>query len=1104
MINLEFTQYCYQSTLEIYYDDKTDERKKLIRSFNILKEFILKLDEENEQLFSGFYPRLHYVITAWQLPKHIAIKLHSLRYLAGRLQGDKSLALSGFELDLRLCDLFQVIHHISKVDFPKNVPFLSDEIQKESRQFFYDKQKKQTGDKVPFLRALVVSVEKHDTEEKYLLLVVRNERYDEVLLKLNGLWYEHPNMYPEGCILNVIDLGFDGKTYYTTQNSLVALEPDFLIDVTDIAECFGMGLPNPNLYFLSKFQKGDIGQAAVVGNLVNHIFDELLLDPEVDFDSAFERGLSQKPLQIISLMKEVIDLNGLRNRVAGQYHTLKLIIARLPQGNKKIEPSFISAKYGLQGRLDLLLEQENQKFVVELKSGSSPTKDIMYQDIDGKRYGSSIWRNHLVQAICYNMLLESAFSESKVTSAILYSSAVEKNLRNVPNILQYKKEILKCRNYIIAVEKAISNNNYSVFRKFNPKDFGNAPVYKGKAIEDFARSLASLSELEQEYFYNFISFVSREIFSRKVGQQSQSKGFSGLWLDSLEEKEDNFSLLRYMEIDSDESDFEKMHIVFKFSGQNAATSFRQGDICVVYHVPQKGKINPIKGQMLRGSIRQIDNDSVTVSFRNKLNPADFKEIYEWALEPDSIDSLNKHLYSSLYNLISSPPDKRNRLLGITEPQKKNIKKEHYPELNDLQNTLLYEALAADDYYLLMGPPGTGKTSFMLRHLVKYLFEQTEENVLLLAYTNMAADEICKALLRIDSAFPFLRLGSKDSTEFGGNLIAKISETQKIGSLADRLDKTRVFVSTVASALTNQEIFKIKHFDTTIIDEASQISEPYLFSILTRVERFILIGDEKQLPGIVTQPKNRLKIHSQQLEEISLRDLSVSYFERMLTNAKKKNWTSAFGMLTHQARMNFNIMQLANNLFYGNKLLLSPQREADNAFPIGTKILDILSVYDIVFIDTQAETGKKINHAEARTAVKILNEIKSALGEDFKTSSVGVICPFRAQVSLIKGLCSKETSEAVTIDTVERFQGSERDVIIFSFAVNQIYDIDKISNISMLDNVLVDRKLNVALTRARQKIVLIGNSQLLQYSELYRKLISYIQAEQCFLSSTHLD
>ena len=178
------------------------------------------------------------------------------------------------------------------------------------------------------------------------------------------------------------------------------------------------------------------------------------------------------------------------------------------------------------------------------------------------------------------------------------------------------------------------------------------------------------------------------------------------------------------------------------------------------------------------------------------------------------------------------------------------------------NDLVLHALQAQDLYLVIGPPGTGKTSYgMLNVLKEHLLHPTT-TVLLTAYTNRAVDEICSKL--VESDIDFVRLGSDFSCappyrdHLLSNRVAAM-DAPRVDSVRDMLERSRVVCGTLTAFGSHAELFSIKHFDLAIVDEASQILEPHIMPLLAAchdgvpaVGKFVLIGDEKQLPAVVQQ------------------------------------------------------------------------------------------------------------------------------------------------------------------------------------------------------------------------------------------------------------
>ena len=218
---------------------------------------------------------------------------------------------------------------------------------------------------------------------------------------------------------------------------------------------------------------------------------------------------------------------------------------------------------------------------------------------------------------------------------------------------------------------------------------------------------------------------------------------------------------------------------------------------------------------------------------------------------------------------------------------------------------------------------------MLQHFVKYIINQTDENVLLLAYTNRAVDEICEAIESIDALMKeeYIRIGSSYSTsqKFRGQLLSEKTKALNTRSaLKELIGSRRIFVSTVASIVNKQDLLKLKKFQRVIIDEASQILEPLLVGLLPKFEQFILIGDHKQLPAVVTQDSKESATKSELLKNIGLHNLRDSLFERLFKQCKTNQWTWAYAQLSHQGRMHQDLMDFPNSQFYDGLLNILPE------------------------------------------------------------------------------------------------------------------------------------------------------------------------------------
>lgn len=363
----------------------------------------------------------------------------------------------------------------------------------------------------------------------------------------------------------------------------------------------------------------------------------------------------------------------------------------------------------------------------------------------------------------------------------------------------------------------------------------------------------------------------------------------------------------------------------------------------------------------------------------------------------------------------------------------------------------------------------------------------------MAFTNRAVDEICEKLTRLDISC--IRLG-KGEKPYCWSAMAK---SFKLDEMYERMQGTSVFVSTLSTFAGNLDILKFKPFDTLIVDEASQVLEPQIVGFLKYFKKWILIGDENQLPAVVMQSVEDSKCESELLNDLSLMNYRESLFYRLKKNAVKKGWDNCHGSLFNQYRMHRDIACFPSEMFYnGNLKVGTVSQEQPLADLLGEgmgPISKILTQSRIVFIPSKKCQRTKINDDEADLVAKMVEYIADVYGDSFNPEkTVGVITPFRAQIANIRNKLNNKYHD-VTIDTVERFQGSERDIIIVSYALKSSIQLKAVKSIN---DEGVDRKMNVTLTRAKEHLIITGVEEVMDKDILFRQLIDYIKLNDGYL------
>ena len=1094
--------YYFQLT-DILNRSDTDTVKRLLEVYEIFKELLSDLTEDSGQFFPNDFAQLVFILETHSFPSRLEREVKQF-YLLVKHKLLKKQKTDFGENNLKECVrlIAEFVSGITEIQLPEAIAEIK--INK-GTSLFSRFEKNVFDDRIVSLKCIVRSVDKAKR------IIILNSVNDDEIFKYHpeGTWKDIiEQVFPE-IMVNFIDVIIKDAKVIAREGSFVVLEPDYLMDATEIAEAFEFNGFNCYSLFIKRLSRKSVSSALILGTVVNTIFDNLLNNPLADFDEIYYRALKDKILAMFTVAKKDKQTKiTIKNSAKEQYKTLQKLVNNLNLERYAIEPTFISPKYGFQGRLDLLSEFNDdnlRKDIYELKSGKPADSNQLFKK-DGTMVKTGVYVNHLAQITIYNLLLDTCYPKRKGVSAVIYSRDPQKTVRNVPNYKKIKQMVVIARNSYIAFEYKFLRNEVSFFTDAWDAKIESAAFWIKEDFEQFKELISQANSLARDYYTTMLRFVLNELKAMKLGSKRLSDGFASLWVEDLTEKKQNRGILTGLKIIEKKSDFKNLHLTFSFrSDENSNLAFRPGDICVLYPADVNSEYSPSRGRLIKCIVKDIRAEEIVISIRNKMYYLDFaKSSTEWVLDFDSTDSLQKSIIHSLSNFLFASKDKQNLLLGIKQPAyiEKKYKLPDY--LSDEQKLILKDILAAEDYFLLQGPPGTGKTRYMLSALVETLITQTDEKILVLAYTNRAIDEICSAIKKLDcistDSFDIIRLGRADTTGHKDIVLSNLVESTDINKLFSAMKQTRIYVATVATAVTYPELLDFVDFDIAIVDEASQVTEANLVGLLSKIQRFVLIGDERQLPAISLQ-QNTLKVTTNaNLVQIHLSDANKSLFQRLLECAKSNNWQKSYALLSAQARMHRDIMLFPGEYFYNRSLKIfdeADQTAENDKFKKSEKFFaEQLATHRFSFINTPIEKHSKYNSTEADTVVKIIETITDEFDE-INENTIGVISPFRMQCATIMKKLPENLADRIAVDTVEKFQGSQRDFIIISMAVNFPYLISKIKSETIVDGQTVDRKLNVAITRARSHVIILGNAALLSESFIYAKLIDFCKSRGAY-------
>ena len=913
--------------------------------------------------------------------------------------------------------------------------------------------------------------------------------------------------------LNLLDVRLNGDGTYTP--SFIVLEPDYLIDISTLAECYRDYGSHPANYLMSRFVSISNARPLLLGNIANLFLDEWIYAGEEapDYLSCMKKAFRQYPIELAvceelqNVEKEKAFFKDCRMHFEHIRQTVtETFLAsgyNLDKLDAVLEPSYICEALGIQGRLDYM--QRDMSSFIEMKSGKADEYAIKGK-IEPKE-------NNRVQMLLYMAVLE-------------YSMGIDRRKQH-PYLLYTRypllyparaswaqvRRIIALRNRIVANEYGTQMHNHpsytaNLLAQINPLTLNEKKKndrfweqYLKPGIENFQKRLQSLDALEKTYVYTLYNFITKELYTSKSGDvESESRaGVSMLWLSTLDEKREAGEILYDLRIvDNQASLPHKANVTLRIPAYDEPflPNFRQGDV-VVFYERNAATDNVTNKLVFKGNIERLTATEVCIRLRAaQRNLAVFPSDSLYAMEHDYMDTTFRSMYLGLSAFMEANQERKDLLLRKRKPlfDEAALSKNAY-FIDDFERVAT-KAVAAKDYFLLVGPPGTGKTSRALRRMVEKFYAQSDTQILLLAYTNRAVDEICSSLSTIIPSIDYIRIGSELSCDvrFREHLVENVlASYDKRKDVRQRLSACRVYVGTVASLSSKTELFKLKRFDVAIVDEATQILEPQLLWLLSAkssdgrdaVGKFILIGDHKQLPAVVLQSKEESEVFDEGLRRIGLFNLKDSLFERLYRSHLSEGDSLALDMLCRQGRMHPDVASFPNQAFYGGRLepVGLPHQMEEISAPV-------------LFLPSQRDTENlsgKTNRYEARMVADWAERIWMESPDSFDPHhTLGIITPYRSQIALIRKELQAKGIPAlneISVDTVERYQGSERDVILYSFCVNHRYQLKFLPNLTEENGVLIDRKLNVALTRARKRLIIVGVLDILKENPIYAQLIS---------------
>uniref|UniRef100_H3D8F0 DNA replication ATP-dependent helicase/nuclease n=1 Tax=Tetraodon nigroviridis TaxID=99883 RepID=H3D8F0_TETNG len=781
-----------------------------------------------------------------------------------------------------------------------------------------------------------------------------------------------------------------------------------------------------------------------------------------------------------------------------------------------IEENVWSPRFGLKGKIDVTARVRIHRPRNGQHHGSQEERTIPLELKTGRESNSI---EHRSQVILYTLMSLERYSPD--AGFLLYLKTG--NLHPVVASHMDRRELLKLRNTLVhhlhnCVERRgeksrlaplpdiLSNRqtcqycpqsrNCALYQR--ALDGTSAGVSEGVAGDLLQQETGHLTPPHLRYFSHWVLLCCLEAATMETKNSQKN-----IWLQSPEESEKNGSCVGNLAISGPVTAQAEGAFLHRFQRSRPepragshSSGLASGDRIVVGD--QEGRFVGLA----TGHLREVNRTSVSCTLDRDLSK--FPGLLFRLDGHEGAVGLSTHL-TNLSRLMESsqdnvgrvsdrlrelvvdlrPPEFISSLSSVLPKEAKDAVANILKGLNKPQKQAMKKVLLSKDYTLIVGMPGTGKTTTICT-LVRIL-HACGFSVLLTSYTHSAVDNILLKLKRFRVGF--LRLGQGQKVH--PDILPYTEESaRKKGvhtlSELEQLYNKELVVGTTCLGIRHP-LFTRRRFDFCIVDEASQISQPVCVGPLFYARRFVLVGDHQQLPPIV------------QNQEARSLGMDESLFKRLELHR------DAVVQLNVQYRMNRQIMSLSNSLMYEGRLECGSERTATSliTLPLLPSVLPelgslawiqatLLPSNPVCFLDCSAvpaletvEQGGISNHTEAALIHKLLLLLIKA---GCKPGDIGVIAPYRQQLRTISGLLQASAFTGVEVNTVDRYQGRDKSLILLSFVRSTAEE-------GPLGELLKDwRRLNVAITRAKSKLLMLGSATTLRRYAPVEKLLNHLQRE----------
>ncbi|CVK97331.1 related to DNA helicase [Fusarium proliferatum] len=989
----------------------------------------------------------------------------------------------------------------------------------------------------------------HARPEKILLIQADNSK-DIKTVHLRASWFDTP-AHADAYVHIIGDFSLRGQCIVDDGQNLLILHPDQLISATVVADSFGCmrravlqdrvkatSPPTPPLIY---------------GTMLHEIFQEALLANKWDlpFLCAVIDRITEKHVEDLYTIKVGIPSarEHLQSKMTELSYWAGAFVSFRPKedavvedrnGKKAnmavtklldVEEHVWSPMYGLKGNIDATVE-------VAMQDGNDiRTLTVPFEVKTGKHANS----NHMAQTALYTLLLSDRY-DIEIAYGILYYMETSKTMR-IPAIRHELRHMIMQRNQLACYvrERSVQLPPMLKSKHMCGKCYAKTSCFIYHRLADdgdgdssgmnekFDELVKHLTPHHQQFFIKWENLLTKE---EKESQKTKRE----LWTMTSVEREKKSRCFADViieegsaSVDTDNPRINRYHYTFVKRVQVSGFSFLESELSVGEPIVVSdeeghfalaiGYVTAVKRQRISVAVdRRLHNARIRQPGFDERDNQIFASImdvaHEGATQDEATgkikeapiryrldqDEFSNGMATVRNNLVQMMADDivgsrqiRRLIVDLEAPRFKAAPTQYIvsdrDSLNVDQHRAIEKVMSAQDYALVLGMPGTGKTT-TIAHIIRALTSQGK-SVLLTSHTHTAVDNI---LLKLKAdKIPILRLGAP----------AKVHpDVQDFAILAGHPMKSfdeikNAWHGTPIVAMTclgiNHSVFHERSFDYCIVDEASQITLPICAGPIRMARTFVLVGDHNQLPPVV---KN---------EEAREGGLDVSLF-KLLSDTHPESVVN----LEHQYRMCEDIMTLSNTLIYNGRLrcgteqlrrrkLEVPRMEALMQRHYDASTINAATprsfcaapgpnrcwLYDLLdsetrvrFINTdtiqppvreEAQGKRIVNSAEVRIVSQLVD---SLLTVGIPASEIGVMTHYRAQLFMLKD--KLKMFSGVEMHTTDRFQGRDKEVIVLSLV--------RSNEACNIGDLLKDwRRINVAFTRAKTKLLVVGSKSTLKGS-----------------------